>query len=193
MHNRRRQIVVYKKIQYKYAVLTVTLLVLYTMMLLAAIFGPSIALFMSKDIPLAARAEAASAFLLLNRLIWPGIVAIILLFGVFSLFVTRKLAGSLFVFERTVNQMASGQLSARMKLRKHYDLTELEQSMNRLADKLETSLSALHDHGKNLVKLAHTHSPEHAFDNHAKVLVEVEAIEKILAQYTFSEKRKTTG
>jgi methyl-accepting chemotaxis protein len=188
--NKRSKFVIYKKIQYKYAVLTIALLVLYTVLLLTAIFAPSIAIFMSEDISIVARAEAANAFLLLNRYMWPGIAAIILLFGVFSLFVTHKIAGPLFVMERMINQIASGQLSARIRLRKGDDLTEFEQLMNGMAENLESSLSDLHERSGSLSALAHELAQGPDPEKQAKLLSETGAIARILEQYAFSKKRK---
>jgi methyl-accepting chemotaxis protein len=191
-HKRRRQWLVYKKVQYKYAVLTVALLVLYTLILLAAIFVPSFVLFVSDGIPPSARAEAANALLLLNRFMWPGIAAVILLFGMVSIFITHKVAGPLFVIERMIRHISEGNFSARIKLRRGDDLAEFEQSMNLMAENLENSLSALRERGKNLLALVRDLSPEHASEKHTKALAEAKEIEKILAQYTFGKKEKRT-
>jgi len=189
-HRRRKKYIVHKKVQYKYAILTVAMLVLYTMVLLAAIFAPSIVIFISEDVPLSARAEAANAFLLLNRYMWPGIAAIILLFGAVSIFITHRVAGPLFVIERMINQIAGGNLSTRIKLRKGDDLIEFEQSMNRMAEKLEASLSELQERTRNLSAMARDPALDPSSGKQAKVLAEAEGIEKVLAQYTFGKKRK---
>ena len=189
-HRRRKKYIVHKKVQYKYAILTVAMLVLYTMVLLAAIFAPSIVIFISEDVPLSARAEAANAFLLLNRYMWPGIAAIILLFGAVSIFITHRVAGPLFVIERMINQIAGGNLSTRIKLRKGDDLIEFEQSMNRMAEKLEASLSELQERARNLSAMARDPALDPSSGKQAKVLAEAEGIEKVLAQYTFGKKRK---
>jgi len=189
-HRRRKKYIVHKKVQYKYAILTVAMLVLYTMVLLAAIFAPSIVIFISEDVPLSARAEAANAFLLLNRYMWPGIAAIILLFGAVSIFITHRVAGPLFVIERMINQIAGGNLSTRIKLRKGDDLIEFEQSINRMAEKLEASLSELQERARNLSAMARDPALDPSSGKQAKVLAEAEGIEKVLAQYTFGKKRK---
>lgn len=187
---RRKQYIVHKKIQYKYAILTIALLVLYTMLILAAILAPSIALFVSEDIPLSARAEAANAFLLLNRFMWPGIAAIILMFGVISIFITHKFAGPLFVIERMINLITEGKLSTRIRLRKGDDLVEFEGSINRMAEKLETSMSALHAHSENLSAQVHDLSRDHTPEKIAKLRAEVKEIDKVLEHYTVAKKRK---
>lgn len=189
-HKRRKQWLVYKKVQYKFAALTVALLLAYTLILLAAIFVPSLVLFLSDGIPPSARAEAANALLLLNRFMWPGIAAAILLFGMISIFITHRVAGPLFVIERMIHRISEGNLSARIRLRKGDDLAEFEQSMNLMAENLETTVSALHERGKNLLALVRDLSSEPAPAKHAKALAEAQEIEKILAQYTFGNKGK---
>jgi methyl-accepting chemotaxis protein len=191
-HNRRKQWVVYKNVQYKYAVLTIALLVLYTVLLLAVIFVPSFVLFVSDGIPSSARAEAANALKLLNRFMWPGIAAVILLFGMISIFITHKVAGPLFVIERMIRHISEGNFSARIKLRKGDDLAEFEHAMNHMAENLENSLSALHEHGKILLALVRDLSPEQASAKYTKALAEAKEIERILAQYSFGKKGKRT-
>lgn len=191
--NRRRQWLVYKKVQYKYAVLTVALLVVYTAILLAAIFVPPFALLVSDGIPPSARAEASHALRLLNQLMWPGIAAVILLFGMVSIFITHKVAGPLFAIERMIHQLSKGNLSARVTLRRGDDLAEFERAMNLMADNLEHSLSSLHERGKSLAALVRELSPELGSDKHAKALAEAHEIEMLLAQYTLGGKGKGTG
>jgi methyl-accepting chemotaxis protein len=189
---KRSRFVVYKKMQYKYAILTMALLVLYTVLLLTAIFAPSIAIFMSEELSIAARAEAANAFLLLNRYMWPGIAAIILLFGVLSLFVTHRIAGPLYVMGLMINQIASGQLTARIRMRKSDDLNEFEQSMNRMAKNLESSMSDLDGRVRSLSAAARDLAQGQDPEKNAKLLAEAGAIVKIMEQYEFGKKRKET-
>jgi len=192
MYKKRKRFVVYKKLQYKYAILTIALLVLYTVLLLTAIFAPSIAIFMSEEISIAARAEAANALLLLNRYMWPGIAAIILLFGVLSLFVTHRIAGPLYVMERMINQITSGQLTARIRMRKSDDLNEFEQSMNHMAEHLESSMFDLDGRVRSLSAAARDLAQGQDPEKNAKLLAEAGAIVKILEQYEFGKKRKET-
>ncbi|MEK7850381.1 MAG: hypothetical protein AAB275_00730, partial [Deltaproteobacteria bacterium] len=63
---RRRRYFIHRKIQIKYAVLTVSLLLLYSMILLAAVLAPyAMALF--SDLPLSERSQAADVFLMLDK------------------------------------------------------------------------------------------------------------------------------
>lgn len=146
---KRKYYFINKKLQIKYAFFTVSLLILYTMILLAAIFAPYVmTLFL--DLPLSQKAEAAEVLLLLHNNIWPGIGLIIVLFGAFSIFITHKLAGPVFVFERMARKIAGGDLTIRVRLRKGDDLLDLSEDLNQMADNLETLLINLDDEYKKL-------------------------------------------
>lgn len=146
---KRKHFFINKKLQIKYAFFTVSLLILYTMILLAAIFAPYVmTLFL--DFPLSQKAEAAEVLLLLHNNIWPGIGLIIVLFGAFSIFITHKLAGPVFVFERMARNIADGDLTIRVRLRKGDDLLDLSEDLNQMADNLESLLINLDEEYKKL-------------------------------------------
>lgn len=146
---KRTHFFINKKIQIKYILLTVSLLVLYTMILLAAIFAPyAMALFL--DLPMSQKAEAAEMLLLLHKNIWPGIGLIIVMFGALSIFITHKLAGPVFVLERMAKDITRGDLTVRTRLRKGDDLNDLAQDMNQMADNLESLLLNLDEEYRRL-------------------------------------------
>lgn len=146
---KRTHFFINKKIQIKYILLTVSLLVLYTMILLAAIFAPyAMALFL--DLPMSQKAEAAEMLLLLHKNIWPGIGLIIVMFGALSIFITHKLAGPVFVLERMAKDITRGDLTVRTRLRKGDDLNDLAQDMNQMADNLESLLLKLDEEYRRL-------------------------------------------
>lgn len=146
---KRTHFFINKKIQIKYILLTVSLLVLYTMILLAAIFAPyAMALFL--DLPMSQKAEAAEMLLLLHKNIWPGIGLIIVMFGALSIFITHKLAGPVFVLERMARDITRGDLTVRTRLRKGDDLNDLAQDMNQMADNLESLLLNLDEEYRRL-------------------------------------------
>jgi methyl-accepting chemotaxis protein len=149
LNNRRKHYLIDRRIQVKYAILTISLLVLYTMVLLTAIFAPYVTA-LSLDIPLSQKAEAAEALLILHKNIWPGIGLIIILFGVFSIYITHKIAGPVFVFERMARNIANGDLTIRAKLRKGDDLNGLADDLNKMADNLESLLIHLDEEYKRL-------------------------------------------
>ena len=188
--NRRKKYYLNKKIQIKYAVLSIAMLIIYTLLLLIALFGPPILMFNSPDVPLAARAEAANSVLLINSYLWPGIGVIIFLFGAFSIFVTHKMVGPLYAIEKVIGRITDGVLSARVKLRKNDDLHELGQAMNRMLDKQETTLSALNERFHAISSRLRDKSPGQASQIDPNITAELEAIEKILIQVGFGNAQR---
>lgn len=200
---KRKQYFVHKKIQIKYALLTVSLLLLYTIILLMAIFAPYIMALFS-DLPLSQKSEAAEVLLLLHKYIWPGIGFIIILFGVFSvlsIFITHKLAGPVFVFERMTRNIAAGDLTVRAKLRKGDDLRDLEKNINQMADNLESLLIKLEEEHKKLSSYvsklrreleAREISEQTIIELTKKIDIDKEDIKKILERYKYRGKPEGT-
>jgi methyl-accepting chemotaxis protein len=133
---RRRKYWINTRVQLKYMVLTMSMLFLYTLLLLAAIFAPSI-LAMFTENTLRVKAEVSQILLLLHNQIWPGLGTIIVLFGLYSILVTHKIAGPLFVMERAIKQVAAGDLSSRVRVRGSDELQEFHLSFNKMVDNME--------------------------------------------------------
>ena len=148
--NARKHYFINKKLQLKYIILTMSLLVLFTLILLSIIIAPYvIALF--SDIPLSRQNEAAAFLLTLhNNSIWVGTSLTILLFGILSIFITHKIAGPLVRFERLAESISDGNMTIRVKLRKGDDLHELAEDFNQMADKLESLLINIDTEHKKL-------------------------------------------
>ncbi len=185
---RRRHYLIDKKLQLKYAVLTVALLVLYTLLLLAAVFLPPAGIFFSPDLPLSLRAEAANTFILLNNYIWPGIGIIILLFGAFSILVTHKVAGPFYVATRTMRSVTDGDLKARVMLRKGDDVTELADVMNQMVEKIESTFIDLDRRAGELSAHIREASQGQSSPGLSKMAAGIEEMKKILDGYKFGVK-----
>lgn len=195
---KRKQHFVNKKLQGKYIILTMSLLVLYTIALLAAIFAPAVISLFS-DLPLSEKAAAAEVLLLLHKYIWPGIGLIILLFGVLSIFITHKLAGPVYVIERMARNMADGDLTVRTKLRDGDDLDDLAGHMNQLADNMESLLISLKDEHDKLSsytvmlekELKEREISERSATEHAhKIHAYKDNLGRILERYNYKGKSK---
>ncbi len=191
-HNRRSTYLLKNKIQVKYALLTVALLLIYTIVLLAAVFVPQMWLLASESRPFPERVEAANAFLLIHSYLWPILAVVVILFGGVTILVTHRLAGPLFVIHRMISRLLEGDLSARVKLRKEDDLHDLELVVNRLAEKNELLVSVLDERFRCVAGHAaelRTINPQGS----AAIASEIAAIEKILGHYTFRPKKDGTG
>ncbi|MBN1365047.1 MAG: hypothetical protein JW976_09615 [Syntrophaceae bacterium] len=140
--NKRRNYFIEKKFQAKYMLLTILMLFSYTLLFIAIIFTPYM-LTLYLDYPLAEKAEAARALLLLHAKIWPWIGAVILLYAVISIFISHKVAGPLFRLKRSLAMIAAGNLDIVIRLRKWDDLKDLAEHINLLTEELRTFIITL--------------------------------------------------
>jgi len=138
----RRNYFIDKKMQTKYIVLVIAVLVLHTLIVLAAVFLPYF-LMLSPDAPLDTRAEAAKAFLLVHANAWPVIVGIIIFFAIMTLFVTHRIAGPIFRIKRGIRDIADGRLNERIHLRKKDEFHDVAEELNSLAERFSVSFSVL--------------------------------------------------
>jgi methyl-accepting chemotaxis protein len=195
---RRRKYYINKDIQLKYIFLVLGLLTVYTLFLLGAIFGPYFAV-MVTDTDVMAKTEAASFLLLLHGKIWPGIAMVIILFSIYSIFITHKIVGPIFVIERTAREIADGNLSVRVNLRKGDDLHQLAECFNSMADKQEALLIQLNkEYGQLSAYIKDLERELAECDDTHKILEQLSsqiesdknAIGDILGQYTFGKESR---
>ena len=146
----RRNYFIDKKMQTKYIVLVIAVLVLHTLIVLAAVFLPYF-LMLSPDAPLDTRAEAAKAFLLVHANAWPVIVGIIIFFAIMTLFVTHRIAGPIFRLKRGIRDIADGRLNERIHLRKKDEFHDVAEELNSLAERFSESFSVLKENSSLMV------------------------------------------
>jgi methyl-accepting chemotaxis protein len=118
------------------------LLLSYTFAFIIIIFAPYI-LTLFLDYPLAEKAEAARALLLLHSTVWPGIGGVILLFGAVSIFISHKTAGPLYRLKKSIAEITEGNLDVKVRLRKWDDLKDLAEHVNMLAEELRNFVNTL--------------------------------------------------
>jgi methyl-accepting chemotaxis protein len=139
---KRRIYFIDKKFQTKYALLTALLLLTYTFLFIVIIFAPYM-LTLYFDYPMAEKEEAARAILVLHGTIWPWVAGVIIFFGVFSIFVTHKIAGPLYRLKKSLDEIAAGNLNVKIKLRKKDELKDLAEHINVLVEELRTFITTL--------------------------------------------------
>jgi methyl-accepting chemotaxis protein len=179
---------VHKGLQIKYAVMVIALLLIYTIILLSAIFEPAFHILTSGQVSLAERTEAAEAILLLNSSIWPWISLVVLLFGFISIFITHRLVGPAFAIKRVLETLSHGDLTARIRLRKQDELRDVGDAVNHMADRNESLVSSLDDRFRNVAAEARELARQNAAVKKSMLLAEIEAVEQILAKCTFKKK-----
>jgi methyl-accepting chemotaxis protein len=132
---KRKNYFIEKKFQTKYLLLTIIMLLAYTLLFVTIIFAPYM-LKLYLNYPLTEKAEAAKVLLLLHGTVWPWIGGVILFFGAVSIFISHKIAGPLFRMKKTLSQVTEGNLNASIKLRKWDDLKDLADHINLLIEQL---------------------------------------------------------
>jgi len=186
----RRNYLVHKGIQIKYAVMVIALLLIYTIILMSAIFGPAFHILSSRQISLAERAETAEAVLLLNSSMWPWIGLVVFLFGGISIFITHRVAGPVFAIKRMLTTLGDGDLTARIHLRKGAELQDLGDSVNDMADRYESLVSSLDERFRNVAIEVREMARQNAAVKKSVLLTEIEAVEQLLEKCTFKKKEK---
>ena len=138
----RKNYFIDRNLQTRYIILMVVVLVVHTLIVLAAVFSPYI-MMLSFDFPTDTRAEAAKAFLLVHANAWPVIGGFIILVGVLTLFVTHRIAGPIFRIKRGIRDIAEGRLSETIILRKKDEFHDVAEELNALAARFRDSFSLL--------------------------------------------------
>ncbi len=151
---RRKKYLIDRPFQLKLLVMVISLLLIHTILVLAAVFLPT-ALVLYSNLPLERKNDAAKSILLFHKTIWPGIVAVIALFGYVSIFFSHKIAGPIYRIKMALREMAAGNYSNRITLRKGDELVDVAEHINALSEIINTSKTALNlNHGSVIEALA---------------------------------------
>lgn len=126
---KRRQYFIDRPLQTKYIVLTILLLIMYTVLFVAILFIPYI-IPLSAGYPIAEQTEAARTILALHKSIWPAIGVVILIMSTLSIFITHKIAGPVYRFKKVLSEISDGNLDVSIKLRARDDLKDLAEDFN---------------------------------------------------------------
>lgn len=139
-----------RRYQTKYIVLTLMLLLTYTITLMAMVFIPYVSDLASGG-PLAQQAEAARTLLDLHSRIWPGVIAAILLFSVLSVYISHQVAGPVYRIKKGIQKILAGDLTSPIHLRRRDDLKDLAECTNLLRDELLIFHAVLRDNQAVLI------------------------------------------
>lgn len=123
-------------IQKRYAFFAAILLIIYTSLIVLFLFLPPAIKLISGG-SFEEKVQAAFQYIALGERIWPAIAISIPILAIISIYVTHKLAGPIYRFEKMLKEMIDGDLSVRIRLRKGDDLKELACLLNQLLDNME--------------------------------------------------------
>ena len=135
-------------IQKTYAIYLSAYLFAYSLLVFGlAFFLPQLirALKLYLPLPVEERAVAAAEFLAMAESMGPAVLALIVGSALFSVYLTHRLAGPLYRFERHATDLAQGNLSLRIRLRQGDELQELARMINETIEKLDGTLADIRD------------------------------------------------
>lgn len=133
-----------KKLQTKYILITVLLLLIYSMLFAFILFTPYIFKF-ETGATLEEKAAAARILLELHKNVWPALGLVVAILGTVSIFVTHSIAGPVYRFKRDLAEVCAGNLDISFRLRKRDDLKDLAKSLNMIIDELRTCVQTLQE------------------------------------------------
>ena len=156
-HKHRHTRIVNRSLQYRFLV-TVLIYGFITVSFLSVyIFVPEIMKMQDETLSFEARAAAADRILTFHSRIWPVAIALICFLGLHSVVFFHRLVGPLYRFRLTFEQVRSGDLSFRVKIRNkdylHPEEAVLNEMIEMLAGKLGTIQLASLDALKSLGEL----------------------------------------
>ena len=138
----RKRFFIDKKIQTKYIILTILLLLIYTFLFAVILFLPYI-IPLSFDYPIEEQTKAARMLLNLHQSVWPALGAVILIMSTLSIFITHKIAGPVYRFKKDLAEVSAGNLDITIRLREKDDLKDLAEDLNLMIKELRVFVNTL--------------------------------------------------
>ena len=169
------------KYQLKLACFVTVFLLVYTLVLAAAVFFP---LAMGGQGPVTGEegGRAALVILDLHEAIWPAVVFVLLLSFLGTILFSQRIVGPIYRLEKTAENFVKGNFK-RIRLRKNDELKEIETSVNKMAEYLNSAQTEGYQFQSSILnKLYHLsemignktkYSVEDAMDLLDEIIVEV--------------------
>jgi len=141
---KRRQYFIDKKLQMKYVILTLLLLLIYSILFVIILFVPYM-IPVELGSTIEERTTAARMLLALHKSVWPSLGMVIIIMSGISIFITHKIAGPVYRFKKTLAEISAGNLEVKIRLRKNDDLQDLAEDINSVVDELREFVKTLKD------------------------------------------------
>jgi methyl-accepting chemotaxis protein len=131
-----------RRVQLIHALLIVTYLSVYTLLLSIAALAPTIVA-LQGDAESATLTNAAELFLFEDR-VWPLALLLIVACGVHSIFMSHRVFGPLVRVRHEAALIGSGDLTRRIRFRKNDHMLELRDSLNAMVEELDRNMGEVH-------------------------------------------------
>jgi hypothetical protein len=146
-NRRRRYAVVDRSHQYRFLALVLAYNVLIILFLGLSLFLPDILRIQDPTLSLEMRAAAADRILSMHTRVWPSVIALLCLIGMHSFRVFHRFVGPLYRFRWAFDQVRSGNLSFRVKLRRKDHLHREEEGFNEMMEVLAARVGGIQTAG----------------------------------------------
>ena len=146
-NRRRRYAVVDRSHQYRFLALVLAYNVLIILLLGLTLFLPDILRIQDPTLSLEMRAAAADRILSMHTRVWPSVIALLCLIGIHSFRVFHRLIGPLYRFRWAFDQVRSGNLAFRVRLRRNDLLHREEEVFNEMLDTLAARVESIQTAG----------------------------------------------
>lgn len=145
MKYRRKRYIVDRKLQFRLLIYNGVYFLIIVVAIWAGLFLPLALDLSNPNLSISEQGEAAGKILYLHSQLGPVLLIVFLILGIHSVLVSHRIAGPLYRFKATFNQVAQGDLSRVVAIRKG-DLLVNEQT------KIEEMIGALSSRLKNIKK-----------------------------------------
>lgn len=201
--NQRRAFRVTSSLQYRFLAISISYSFIIVCFFAIAVFVPDMVEMRDQSLNPVIRGVAASRVLSKNVWVWPAILSLIIILGLHSFFMFKKIIGPLFRFRCVFGELGGGNLLSRFKLRKKDYLHTEEEALNNmikiLRERLESVKHRTDDAFKSLGELEQTATKGSEWTNSQIDLLhahrkELEKLKEVVHYFrTDGDEPKTSG
>ena len=157
---RRKTYLVNRSLQYRFLAMIIIYGLIIVLFLAVTLFVPDIVRLQDEGLSLNERAIAADKILTLHGRVWPAVIAIVCILAIHSFRSFHRLFGPLYRFRAIFEQVGTGDLTIRVKIREtdflHQEEDALKWMVETLAEKMNQMQQASADALKSLGRLEQT-------------------------------------
>lgn len=171
--SRRKNYLVLTKYQLKYIALIMLFMLLTMAVCIVTVYFSGMAIFAAKLSSVYPQSRIAPLINMVNFRVFANIMLVIPVVGVIGVFLSHKLAGPILRVESYLSEMASGKLTARIKVRKGDELVSLADRVNDLTDSLRDTIESLRNSLGRIV--SEIESVKHLADSRTASVAEIDS------------------
>jgi methyl-accepting chemotaxis protein len=149
----RKSYLVKQRLQLKVFGLVILMLFSFTLVIGVSLYLPLLSILFSNLPPESATLQGAASFYLdIEKYVWLSILGVIILLGLYSIILSHQIAGPIYRFEQTLEEIREGNLSLRIQLRRNDELKDFGSRFNETLDFLNGQISRANQIAEELEK-----------------------------------------